>query len=289
MINGINMKKTLIYTSIYNNLFGTEFGGRPSKEWCYKYGLLCILNLNPEKTICFIDRSELLDLENFFYGEHKVSRDKLELIVFDLHDSKHKDKYDKLKDLDYMKTSDRCYEIQYNKFFWLEKIENLDSYEKVYWFDAGLSKGDLFPEEYRSGEGIAFSYNCNLFQPSKLESLNKITDDKFFLCGKSNYDVYYWERTLPERYYKEYCNKLHIIGGFFGGNLKNLLEFKDLFEQQLLQLIEDKELFYEEFIMSCLYYNNKEKFNLLSFDMWNDHIHKYDGAKYFYQMFTEDL
>jgi hypothetical protein len=109
--------KTLIYTSIYSNLWGTEFGGRPSRGLHYKYSLLSILKLNPDKLICFTSKEELPELKSWFYEINKISEDKLEFIVFDLTKSRFFNEIRNLKNLSEIITSDRCYEIQYNKFF----------------------------------------------------------------------------------------------------------------------------------------------------------------------------
>jgi hypothetical protein len=97
--------KTLIITSIYNNLWGTKFGGRPSREAHYKLSLLNILNLEAYKFICFTSPEELSNLENFYYEEHNISRDILELIPFNLEDSKYYDKIDLIKDYEWIKTN----------------------------------------------------------------------------------------------------------------------------------------------------------------------------------------
>ena len=92
--------KTLIYTSIYSYLWGTEFGGRPSRERHYKLSLKKIIELNADKYICFVPQNELNDVTNFFYIQNKISTDKLEFIVFDLNQTKYFNQLRKLKDID---------------------------------------------------------------------------------------------------------------------------------------------------------------------------------------------
>ena len=282
--------KTLIITSIYNNLWGTKFGGRPSREAHYKLSLLNVLNLQADKFICFTSPEELSNLENFYYEEHNVSRDLLELIPFNLDDSKYYDKIDSIKDYEWIKTIDRCHEIQYNKFFWLENIDNLSDYEKVYWFDAGLSHGGLFPEEYSYGDSYTKHYNSSLFNKKYLEHINKLTDDgKFLIVSKNNTGRFYWSQTVPPKYYNEYNNTKHIIGGFFGGDLNSFIKIKNKFDDLLTTLLEnEKDLFYEELIMSCLYQNNLEDFITLEFDDWYDRYNSSNlGEKtsFFYNIF----
>ena len=76
--------KTLFYTCFYSKLWGSEFGGRPSRENHYKLSLLNILNLNPSKFVCFTNEEELKELRNFYYNDNKISPDKLQFVVFDL-------------------------------------------------------------------------------------------------------------------------------------------------------------------------------------------------------------
>ena len=72
---------------------------------------------------CFTSERELEDLEQFFYEVHNVSRENLEFISFDLYEqTENQNIFQSLKDIKkYEKKSDRCYEIQYNKFYWIKK------------------------------------------------------------------------------------------------------------------------------------------------------------------------
>jgi hypothetical protein len=281
--------KTLIYTSIYSNLWGTEFGGRPGRGLHYKHSLKNILNLSPHKIICFTGNDEVDDLKNWFYDLNNISEDKLEFIVFDLKSTKYFSDISKLKNIDKMKTSDRCFEIQYNKFLWLDIIPELESYDRIYWFDSGLSHGGIFPEKYSFGGGYGKHYNFTLFNPQYVEYLNSITDNKLVIAVKNNSGKYYWSSTIPHKYYNQFNNSEHVIGGFFGGTVSNMLEYRDKFVELLKQLLlNESELYHEELIMSCLYQNNKDYFRTLKFDDWYDRglpeVYG-DNVKYFYNIF----
>jgi hypothetical protein len=280
---------TLIYTSIYSNLWGTEFGGRPSRNFHYKSSFFNILNLNADKYICFIPQEELLELENYFYIEKNVSREKLEFIIFDLKKSKYFNEIKLLKNLEEMKTIDRCFEIQYNKFFWFDLLPNKTNYEKIYWFDAGLSHSGLFPEQYSFGLGQDKYYSFNLFNEKFLNRINLITNSKPILVGKNNQHSFFWSQTIPEKYYKNYNRSYHIIGGFFGGKIEDIINLKNDFEELLFNLLQNESMLYmEEQILTCLYFNNSNKFELLKFDDWYDRglpeVYG-DNVKYFYNIF----
>ena len=281
--------KTLIYTSIYSNLWGTDFGGRPGRNIHYKYSLLSILKLNSDKFICFTSEEELQDLENWFYKINNISKDVLEFIVFDLTKTKYYDKILKLKDSQVMTKSDRCYEIQYNKFFWLENISNLDEYDKLYWFDSGLSHGGIIPEKYSYGSGYEKHFTFKVFNTDYLNYLNNISEDKIIFLSKNNSDRFYWSNTIPHKYYSKYNNLEHIVGGFFGGNTTSMLKLKNKFETLVVELLDNEtELYYEELIMSCLYQNELNNYVPLKFDDWYDRQlpETYnDNTKYFYRIF----
>jgi hypothetical protein len=279
--------KTLIYTSIYSNLWGTEFGGRPSRHYHYRSSLKNILNLEADKFICFVPQEELDDLKNHFYVKWGVSPEKLEFIVFDLYETKYFDKIRRLKDLELMKTIDRCFEVQYNKFFWYDMLENKDQYERIYWFDAGLSHSGLFPEDLAYGVGYDRYFSFTPFNQNFLMRLNNLSNDKFILVGKNNTGRFFWSQTLPEKYYKQYNRDYHVIGGFFGGKPDMFKTFRDEFENLLIKLLSSEtNLYMEEQILSCLYYDSKDIIHLLTFDDWYRRP-EHDGneIKYFYNIF----
>jgi len=280
------MIKTLFITSIYSNLYGTELGGRPSRERHYKESLLNILNMSPTKCICFTSKKEYDILCNFFYEKNNVSEEILEIRIFDLFESKYFNKIKEKKDKVKMLTFDRCYEIQYNKFFWFDLISNRFEYDRIYWIDAGLSHGGLFPKQYRLDDNIHGSYKINLFTKSLLEKINHKTDNKIILLSKNNGGRFFWSQTVPTKYYNMFDRSRHIIGGMFGGTPKMYNEFKILFEELLNRLLTEQiELYMEEQIMSCLYVNNKNLFITEEFDDWFQRKPDEINVKYFYNMF----
>lgn len=284
--NNFNMS-TLIYTSIYSNLYGTEFGGRSSRSFHYKSSLYNILNLNADKYICFTSTEEIKQLEEYFYEQKNVSRDKLQFIIFNLTETKYFNEIRKLKNLEEMKKKDRCFEIQYNKFFWFDLLPNKEIYNKIYWVDAGLSHSGLFPSNYSFGLGQEKYYFFNLFNENFLSKLNTLTESKLVLVGKNNRNRFFWSQTIPTTYYSNYNNDYHIIGGFFGGNKEDFIKLKLDFEDLLLKLLLNEKLLYmEEQILCCLYVNKQENYGLLKFDDWYKRDSHKDGeVRYFYNIF----
>jgi hypothetical protein len=279
--------KTLIYTSIYDNLFGTEFGGRCSRLEQYKYGLLSILNLQPDLLVCFTQEELISDLEIFFFCEYAISREMIKFIPFNLKDTIHFEKIKKLKNIVEIQTSTRCFEIQYNKFLWLDLIDT-ESFDKVYWFDAGLSHIGLFPENYSQGSSREEKNyeRKTLFNKNFLEYLNQKTNDNLLLVAINNRIIFKWGENISQKYYNEFDDEKHIIGGFFGGSRSDILSIRKKFEELLIELLDNEEkLYFEETIMCCLYYNNKDTINLLDFEYWNYFDTYETPGKYFYELF----
>ena len=284
--------KTILITAIYANLHGTDLGGRVSRHYWYRWSLISILKIKPTKVICFTSKEELDDLERWFFEVQGIDREQLEFKVFDLRKSKFYNKIQLIKDVEYVKTWDRCVEIQYNKFFWYDLIDNVYDYDRLYWVDAGLSHGGLFPEKFRMGDKWEKDFLINLFTPELLDRWNQDTADKILVLAKNNKDRYFWANTIPENYYHKYDKSQHIIGGVFGGTPKNYKRLARDFERQLWELLtNEKELFMEEHIMTCMYFNEPEKYNAYTFDDWYEREEwKSDDVdpKLFYQMFLNE-
>jgi hypothetical protein len=262
------MIKTKFVTAIYSNLNGTEYGGRPSRKEHYRYSLLSLLRMTNADLVCYTSTQELNELEYFFYTQNGISKDKLKLIPFELNQSKYKEVYSKYKDIDSIKQGDRCFEIQYNKFFWT--LDECSAYDYIYWIDAGLCHCGIIPDKYLINTNTYQRYfNSNYFDNLFLEKLITKTENKILIIGKSNVGSNYWSGTIPEKYYKTYDNTKHIIGGIFGGKKVNMLKFIELFENIFLTTISNEQTIYsEEQIMSLVYADNKELFSPFFFDVW---------------------
>jgi hypothetical protein len=229
--------KTLFLTCIYNNLFGTEFGGRPSREEHYKYSLLSLLRMTSADFICYTNPSDLSNLEHFFHNQNGISKDKLKFIPFKLKDTKHHHIFSKYKDIDTIKNGDRCFEIQYNKFFWF--FNETLSYDNYYWIDAGLSHCGIIPDKYLVNNNTYQRYfNSYFFDDTFLDRLIEKSKDKILVIGKSNTGSNFWSNTLPNEYYIEYDSSYHIIGGLFGGTKKVMKKFVEEFERIFLWVYE---------------------------------------------------
>ena len=259
--------KVKFITSIYSDLYGTEYGGRIGRGGHYRYSLLSLLKMSDADFLCYTSDRELPSLITFFYDTHGISLDKLKFQVFDIANTKFKDLINQYKDVEATKKSDRCIEVQYSKFHWWWNEDK--SYDYYYWIDAGLSHCGLIPVKYLVGTHPEQRYyESTLFNNDFLKNLVEDTGDKFLMIGKEN-DRNYWAGTLNPKWYTNWERGIHIIGGLFGGHKDKWDEIVTLFENYTENVItEDKGLPHEENVMTLMYYNHKELIERKHFDIW---------------------
>jgi hypothetical protein len=270
-----------IITSIYSDLYGSELGGRPGRKDHYRFSLLSLLKMSQADFVCYTSEREIDDLKEFFYKNHNISEDRLKFVLFELLNNEYADLINGFKNIEVIKKSDRCYEIQYSKFSWLKNEDK--SYDYYFWFDAGLSHTGLIPDRYLSAPGYRGYYESTLFNDKFLSNLINYSEDKFVMVAKEN-SRNYWEGTVDPKFYTTYNNSVHIIGGFFGGKTelwdKVIKQFDDYVR---LVIPEQKRLFYEEHFMSLIYQNHKDWFKTLDFDIWWHEDNFKEGSKEFFE------
>jgi hypothetical protein len=274
--------KVKFMTSIYCNLFGTEFGGRMARGSHYRYSLLSILKMTDADFVCYTSQDELSSLETFFYEENNVSKDQLKFVVFDISETKFKDLINQHKNVDDTKRSDRCVEIQYSKFHWWWNEDK--TYDYYFWIDAGLSHCGIIPDKYLVGtHPVQRYYESTIFDNRFLKNLVEFTGDKFFLFSKEN-DRNYWAGTVDPKWYTEHNRSRHIIGGLFGGKKELWDEIVPMFEDYTKKIIEeDNRIFFEENIMTLMYFNHIDKFITKEFDIWWHEDNHKEGTVEFFQ------
>jgi hypothetical protein len=260
--------KVKFITAIYSNLYGTDFGGRPSRGNHYRWSLLSLLKMTDSNFVCYTSDDEFDNLYDFFHIQNNISEDKLKLVKFNLSDHYFLDLFGKYKDVDGARRGDRCIEIQYMKFIWF--LSEDMSYDYYFWIDAGLSHCGLVPNKYLASTGIHNSqyYESPLFNNTFLSNLIKNTEDKFTIIGKEN-DRNYWSGTVNPKHFFDYDRSYHIIGGLFGGKKELWNNILDLFKKYVYQVTEeDGRLYHEEDIMTLMYRNHEDMFKTYQFDTW---------------------
>jgi hypothetical protein len=261
--------KTKIITAIYDNLFGSDLGGRINRGGHYRYSLRSLLKMTDADFVCYTSEEEIEDLKHFFYVDNNVSSEKLILKTFNLRSFEFTEKINKLKNIVETQKSDRCVEIQYAKFVWVNN-EITGEYDNIFWFDAGLSHTGLIPPKYMDETKGYWEkyYESSLFNNIFLKNLINHCGDKVFVCAKENV-MNYWSGTVPEQYYNQRDMSYHIIGGFFGGKGEKVSEYCELFKKYTNQLLDNEPILYhEEHVMCLMFYNHNEMFNPKYFDIW---------------------
>ena len=283
-------------TAIYSNLYGTELGGRPNRHGHYRWSLLSILKMSNADFICYTSDEEFEELERFFYEENNISREKLQIVKFNLFDNEFSEIINQYKDIEGVKQGDRCIEIQYMKFIWFLNEDN--SYDYYFWIDAGLSHCGLIPNKYLSltGPHNRGYYESPLFNNLFLNNLIKNTGDKFTLIGKEN-DRNFWSGTVNPIHFTDYNRSIHIIGGMFGGRKELWGPIIELFRNYVYTVSEhDKRLYHEEDIMTLMFRNHPELFYDYYFETWwhederiagTDMAEHVKNNKSFYKILTE--
>jgi len=197
-------------TAIYSDLNGTELGGRPARGSHYRYSLLSLLKMTEANFLCYTSEREIDSLKTFFYEENNIPENLLQFQVFDLNQTKLKSLIDLRKNVEQIKSGDRCIEIQYSKFSWWWNEDKTHDY--YYWIDAGLSHCGLIPLKYLTSQhSLARFYESNLFSNSFLRNLLEDTKDKFLILGKEN-DRNFWSGTVDAKWYTNFDRSIHIIG-----------------------------------------------------------------------------
>jgi hypothetical protein len=261
--------KTKIITAIYDNLFGSDLGGRINRGGHYRYSLRSLLKMTESDFVCYTSEEEIEDLKHFFYVDNNISPEKLILKTFNLRNFEFTEKINKLKNIVETQKSDRCVEIQYAKFVWVNN-EITSEYDNIFWFDAGLSHTGLIPPKYMDETKGYWEkyYESSLFNNIFLKNLINHCGDKVFVCAKENV-MNYWSGTVPEQYYNQRDMSYHIIGGFFGGKGEKVSEYCELFKKYTNQLLDNEPILYhEEHVMCLMFYNHNEMFNPKYFDIW---------------------
>lgn len=253
-------------TAIYSDLNGSELGGREGRKDHYRFSLLSLLKMNNADFVCYTSSREVDDLKTFFYDINQIPKERLNFVIKELNECLYSEIINSVKDVEKMKKSDRCYEIQYSKFSWYNNED--ETYDYYFWFDAGLSHCGIIPNKYLNGPGYRIYYESNLFNDQFLNNLINFCGDKFVVIAKEN-DRNYWESTVDPKYYTNYDRSLHVIGGMFGGKKENWRKIVDKFDEYVNMILpEQGRLFFEEHFMSLMFQNHKDWFNPLYFDVW---------------------
>lgn len=292
-------------TCNYTNLYGTKLNGRLNRDQGYMYSLRAIaevgdsiINYTCPYNMAFVDS---------FLAQHNITN--VISVDYDLTESPYHARIDAIKDekpFYYTDTSwvNRCCEIMFGKFLWLEEnLTKLEDNDYLFWIDAGLSQGAVIPRKFNpfhgnknyykeDGSDLLLEYcfrHDTIFNKDFTRRLEAYTGDKILLLCIAHQQ--HGDR-LPFTFHNT-VNRWPI-GGLFGGKKKYLWAFISEFKRYADMILEHKLLVKEEQIMSVIYNLNQDLFKTFTFETWYhddwDVFHQYNPPMVsFSQFFTELL
>lgn len=255
-------------TAIYNGLHHSDFGGRLNRDFHYLYSLRCLAQMGVE-IICyttFVDKHQIEE----YLGKYLIKN--VQFKIFELSSLKyHRDitRIKKLNSIEYANDNiwvHRCVELMWLKIQWIKMESDNHPSEKIFWIDAGLSHGGIFPRKFNSAYDVAVeqSHQHDLAFNRKLTAkLDKLTDSKLFTFYCTN---------RQHQYPKLYENEFHIggsvVAGLFGGTRGAIDAVKTEFDEIVKYIISHDTLMPEELILTLIYKNHPELFETFDFGTW---------------------
>lgn len=293
----INTELTYV-TCIYDDLFTTEFGGRPDPAWRrYYFGLESSTKMLAPIVI-FTWPHNVTKVETHyknFLGEEQFNK-QIKVMAFDLYQSPFYELIKSIKTYEQGYKSDRSYDLTIAKFIFLQKVIELNCFNSnyIFWMDAGLSHSALFPYKYLDNTVHDKKWTeCSLFTPSVVtESVKRAKDNILFLkCNSVGHGL------PPDLINRKKLNEeqlWYIIGGYFGGPKEKMKELCSTIMSEFVNHIKvNNILFLEEQVLTIHVSFNDEQYVYETFDMW---YHEDSGEwvrpyiinkKSFYKIFEE--
>jgi hypothetical protein len=291
----INTNLTYV-TCIYDDLYDTEFGGRPDSIWRrYYFGLESFCKVMAP-IVVFTWEKNVEKVENYFcsvLGEERFNK-QMKVLPFNLQESPYYDLIKSIKTTEQGVGNSRSYDLMAARYLFLKTAIQKNYFNSKYFFlaDAGLSHCALFPSKYLTvKEGEKQYTECSLFTPKIVtESIKRCKDTILFI--KHN-GLGHW---LPPEYVNQDVIKpeklWYIIGGYFGGVADKVDEFCSIMLNEFEYHIKtNKLLFLDEQLATMHMSYNYEKYVYEEFNSWyhedsGDWVKEFIiGKKKFYEIF----
>lgn len=293
----INNKLTYV-TCIYDNLFNTEFGGRPDPVWRrYYYGIESMLKLMAPIVI-FTWSYEVEKVTTYyknFLGEERFNK-QVKILPFDLQDSPLYELIKSIKTTEQGRGNDRSYDLMMAKFLFLQKItkENYFNSQYIFWIDAGLSHSALFPHKFLNKTDLDRQWTeCNLFTPTVVDTTIRRSKDSILLI-RCNSIGHWFPPDIINLNTRNPDNLWYIVGGYFGGRIDLMEQFCSTIISEFKEhIITNHILLLDEQLLTIHVSFNEEKYVYETFDVW---VHEDSGEwaqqfikdkKSFYKIFME--
>lgn len=267
-------------TCNYTDLYGTKFNGRLNRDLIYMYSLRAIAECG-DTILNYSCPYSMGFTEPYFQKENVTNVITLE---YDLKKSPYHDRVDAIKDKKpyyYNDTSwlNRCVEIMWGKFIWMENSYNVmgeDDY--LFWIDAGLSHGGILPRMFNTFHNNPAYYRPENPSEMQLEFAHR-HDLIFNKDFTSKLEVYTGDKVLlitanhnqhGDTLGFEYVNSLYQwpVGGLFGGKKKAMLPFIQRFKELAEVVLNNECLVKEEQIMAVILNEHPDWCKTFTFQNW---------------------
>lgn len=259
------MTENVFVTCIYDGLHGTKFGGRNNRLSRYVNSLQCIAKTQIP-IFCFTSSNLITKLQKEFAHLKNVTFKVFELTDY-IHHKKIQELKNKIVSNDQFYTQ-RCFEIMWGKFYFLDQVQKEIESKNIFWIDAGLSHPDVVSPKYTDAEFLKkhiYENNYKLFTPDFVTKLSEYVGDKVFFiaCTQAH------SPGIPEKYNNNpYTSKNGVTGGLFGGNYKKMQKIINDFNNKLKKILDDNLLYGEENILTGVYCDNQDISKIFIFDSW---------------------
>lgn len=261
--------KTKIVTAFYTGIGGHPFYGHEpvARHERYLHSLRVLNNLQNE-IICYCDERQF-DLLKNHCDEFQLNN--VTLKVSNLIDMTFANKMIEIKE----KTDNFKFyhEIDWNKFYLLDK-EYDESHDYIYWIDVGISHRGLFLLKYNPNAdkitGLSrdyFNYDfTGLFNENFIGKLNNWVEDKLINLSYGGVSHQYKDMVRVLNINKVFSHM--SIGGFIGGNVKNLRWFIDEFYNVGNEILNNDVIVNHEAIFALISQDNPNFFKTFIFNTW---------------------
>jgi hypothetical protein len=264
------MPKMKFVTAIYNQLHGTDFGGRLNRDRHYLYSLKCLANLGAP-ILCYTSARDKKEIETYL-DQNTITN--VTLKIYELPTMKHHKKIHEIKQINKeLYANDnvwehRCVEIMWLKLEWLKTESDANVNDKVFWIDAGLSHGGIIPSKFNpfmpEDKGYEKSFqNILAFNGKLIQKLNELTETGLFTFYCNNR-----QHNYPELYMNDTRLPGSVVAGLFGGTNEQISKMFEASEEIINHVLENNTLLQEEMILTLIYQQYPELFNIFDFDTW---------------------
>lgn len=262
--------KTCIVTCYYTKLHGTNFGGRFGLDGRYRDSFMSLLKMTDADFYVFCDPTEI-DFLREVASSRMENTGHVFFIPYELKDFYMKDLFERYKDLEEAKISQRCQEIQYSKTYWMKEVIEKHSgarYDYCFWIDIGISHSGLIPDKYMIIEPHR-TYECfnnTLYTNPILKGMADFAQDKFLIFAIDNETLVGYRRVIDSYDPEE---KYHVIAGILGGKVDTVIDFHNKFVECANRIaIKDETIHDEEVIYNIVWQENRDFFNVKKFVTW---------------------